>query len=41
MVEPLLALAGSDHGSALLRELFGTGRFAEADPSYYQVLEGV
>jgi serine/threonine-protein kinase len=41
MVEPLLALSTNDEGAALLRELFGTGRFAEADPSYYQVLEGV
>jgi len=41
MVSPLIALAGEPEGAELLRRLFGTDRFAEVDPSYYQVLEGV
>ncbi len=41
MVSPLIALSAEPEGAALLRRLFGTERFAEVDPSYYQVLEGV
>ncbi len=41
MVGALIALSAKPDGAALLRRLFGTDRFAEVDPSYYQVLEGV
>ena len=41
MVSALVALSAQPGGATLLRRLFGTERFAEVDPSYYQVLEGV
>jgi ABC-type phosphate/phosphonate transport system substrate-binding protein len=41
MVEPLIALSTLTEGQTLLRRLFGAPGFAEVDPSYYQVLEGI